>query len=203
MEEFRDEQRMPEALSRLHDAHDGRVDLVLSILEDALGRLLIVCLRLAHLDRVDLDTEERMLEATVEMETVALVNLATLWLLSEHAYLGGAVRGGRLGGAVRGAQRAQPCAGVRGAQQSPAASQSVGLRQLGRRPAMRRRPRPAYPSHHSSSPGYEEGNEPVLCAFFLSPPALALHTHLTIRLRLAIESGNEETIQRRIRRASD
>ena len=39
------------------------VDLVLPVLEDALGRLLVLLLGLTHLDRVDLDAEELPREA--------------------------------------------------------------------------------------------------------------------------------------------
>merc|ERR1740130_1698178 len=81
LEELGDEQRVREDLPRLHDPDDGGVDLVLPVLEDALGGLLVLLLSLAHLDRVDLDAEELLLEAGVEGEDVALLHLAPLGLL--------------------------------------------------------------------------------------------------------------------------
>lgn len=62
-EELREQERVREILARLHDADDCGVDLVLPILEDSLARLLVLLLRLAQLDRVDFDAEQRVLEA--------------------------------------------------------------------------------------------------------------------------------------------
>ena len=62
---------MSERLARLHGAHDRRVDLILAILDDAFGGRLVLDLRLAHLDGVDLDAEERRLRnATRETRVV-------------------------------------------------------------------------------------------------------------------------------------
>ena len=57
-------------------ADDRRVDLVLAVLEDALRRLLVLLLGLAHLDRVHLDAEELVLELAVDVEGVGLVDVA-------------------------------------------------------------------------------------------------------------------------------
>ena len=45
--------------------------------------LLILLLVFTHLDRVDLDAEEVMLEARIVMELVGVVDVATLWLLAQ------------------------------------------------------------------------------------------------------------------------
>lgn len=68
--EFGDEQVVRQRFSHLHDPDDGRVDLILTILEDPLLRRLLLLCRLLQLHLVDLDVEQ--LQEDRSMTTFAM-----------------------------------------------------------------------------------------------------------------------------------
>mmetsp|Transcript_14135 Transcript_14135/g.50791 ORF Transcript_14135/g.50791 Transcript_14135/m.50791 type:complete len:284 (-) Transcript_14135:810-1661(-) len=76
---------MRQRLPRLHHAHDGRVDLILPVLEHALVRRVVVLLRLLHLYRVHLYPRQPLVEVVVDGEDVSVVDILALRGFAQHA----------------------------------------------------------------------------------------------------------------------
>ena len=83
---------MLDLLLALHDAHDGRLRLVLSIRCDSLMRLLVLLLCLLELDLIDLDAVLRVREAQVDDELVRGIDVLASRGLGQHAVLGAGER---------------------------------------------------------------------------------------------------------------
>ena len=83
-----DQLLMPDRLAALHDAHNGRLSLVLPVRRHPLVRLLVLFLGLLELDRVDLDSVFRVLEPQVHAECVRVIDVPAAWVLGQWAEFG-------------------------------------------------------------------------------------------------------------------
>lgn len=72
----------------LHDPHDGRLRLKMSVGCHPLVRLLVLLLRLLKLNLIDLDPELRVRKARIEREFIRRSDVSSLWLLAEHPIFG-------------------------------------------------------------------------------------------------------------------
>ena len=76
---------MRDRLARLHNAHDGRLRLILPVRRDALVRLLILLGRLLQLDGVDLDAVPLVVEVEVHGECIRVVDVAAFRVFGQGA----------------------------------------------------------------------------------------------------------------------
>lgn len=80
--------RMCDGLAALHDAHDGRLCLVVAICGDSFVRRLVLFLGLLELDLVDFYAHLWVGEGRVIGECVGVIYVSTFWFLGEDSVLG-------------------------------------------------------------------------------------------------------------------
>lgn len=85
---LRNEIRMRDRLSTLHNPHNRRLSLVLSVLMHPLMRLLIFFLRFLQLDLIDLDPVLGICESEVRGKGVVVIDLPSFGMFCKHTELG-------------------------------------------------------------------------------------------------------------------
>src|ERR1700722_765019 len=85
---LRNEIRMRDRLSTLHNPHNRRLSLVLSVLMHPLMRLLIFFLRFLQLDLIDLDPILGICESEVYGKGVVVIDLPSFGMFCKHTELG-------------------------------------------------------------------------------------------------------------------
>lgn len=79
---------MGDSLPALHDPHNGRLRLVMSVRGNPLVRFLVLFFRLFELDLVDFDSVLWVCEAVVDGELVVFANVSPLRCFAQDSVFG-------------------------------------------------------------------------------------------------------------------